>query len=61
MTPTLLRILGVAFILSVPLLQAPAFAASARCAAFCTGWCEKHYAWKNTAACSQQCQLRHCQ
>jgi len=52
MTPTLLRILGVAFILSVPLLQAPAFAASARCAAFCTGWCEKHYAWKNTAASS---------
>ncbi len=39
---------------------APAMAASARCAAGCDNWCAKNFAMKNSAACTQQCQLKHC-
>ncbi len=37
-----------------------AVAASGKCAAFCDNWCAKKFAMKNSAACSQQCQLKHC-
>jgi hypothetical protein len=43
---------------TIPLSSASA--ASARCVTGCDNWCAKHFAMKNSAACSQQCQLKHC-
>ncbi len=51
-----------ALVLSVdtPLTTNRAIAASARCAAFCNGWCAKNRARRNLESCSDYCQLKHC-
>ena len=46
--------------IGTPITVTKAEAASPRCVAFCNGWCAKNFAMKNPAACSQQCQLKHC-
>lgn len=43
-----------------PVTRTNAAAASPKCAAFCTNWCAKNFAMKNSTACSAQCQLKHC-
>jgi hypothetical protein len=62
MKPKLALMAIVASILFVemPVTATQAVAASARCAAGCDKWCAKNFAMKNSAACSQQCQLKHC-
>jgi hypothetical protein len=50
----------VALMLATTVPLSHASAASARCAAGCDSWCAKNFAMKNSAACSQQCQLKHC-
>ena len=42
------------------LTPANAVAASAKCAAFCDNWCAKNFAIKNSTACSERCQIKHC-
>jgi hypothetical protein len=37
-----------------------AVAASARCAAGCANYCATKFAWKNTTACNEMCQAKHC-
>lgn len=34
--------------------------AGSQCAKRCDNWCAKNFAMKNSAACSQQCQIKHC-
>jgi len=50
----------VALMLATAIPLSHATAASARCAAGCDNWCAKNFAMKNSASCSQQCQLKHC-
>ena len=49
-------------IVAIDVAVAPtcAFAGSPKCVAFCNNWCAKNFAMKNPAACSAQCQLKHC-
>jgi hypothetical protein len=56
-----LMALGILIVSSgAPPILARAVAATAKCAAGCDNWCAKNFPQKNTTACSQQCQLRHC-
>ena len=50
----------VALIVAIDAPVTKAEAASPRCVAFCNSWCAKNFAMKSPAACSQQCQLKHC-
>jgi hypothetical protein len=37
-----------------------ASAASARCIAGCARWCATNFAMKNSTACTESCQAKHC-
>ena len=37
-----------------------ASAASARCVAGCAHWCATKFAMKNSTACNESCQAKHC-
>ncbi len=46
--------------IGTPIAVTRAAPASPKCVAFCTNWCVKNFAMKNTTACSERCQLKHC-
>jgi len=58
MKTTLTLIAVMALILAI---EAPVPAAAGpECVKRCDDWCAKNFAMKNIAACSQQCQAKHC-
>jgi hypothetical protein len=56
----LAAMVGLIVTIGAPITATNAAAASPRCVAFCTNWCAKNFAMKNTTACSERCQLKHC-
>jgi hypothetical protein len=56
----LMAIVAMIVAIDAPVTGTKAEAASPQCVASCNSWCAKNFAMKNPAACSQQCQLKHC-
>ena len=56
----LLGMVSLMLAIDISVARTSAVAAFPKCVSFCNNWCAKNFAMKNPAACSAQCQIKHC-